>query len=95
MAYNQIKLTWTDNSNNETGFEIYRSTSAAGPFQIVATANTNTTSYTDSSLSASTTYYYQVNAVNAYGSSLGSGLKYSYYEGTWDNLPDFNTLNAN
>ncbi|HEY2725870.1 MAG TPA: PA14 domain-containing protein, partial [Parafilimonas sp.] len=92
LSFNQIKLTWTDNSNNETGFEIYRSTNAAGPFQIVATVNANATSYTDSSLSASTTYYYQLNAVNAYGSSLSSGLKYSYYEGTWDNLPDFNSL---
>jgi predicted esterase len=92
LAYNQIKLSWTDNSNNETGFEIYRSANAAGPFQIVATVNANTTSYSDSLLSASTTYYYQVNAVNQYGSSLSSGLKYSYYEGTWDNLPDFNSL---
>ncbi len=92
LAYNKVKLTWTDKSNNETGFEIYRSVSASGPFQIVATTNANATTYTDSSLSASTTYYYRINAVNAYGSSFGSGLKYSYYEGTWNNLPDFTTL---
>jgi len=92
LGYNKIKLTWTDNSNNETNFEVYRSTSATGPFQIVGTLNANVTLYTDSSLTGSTAYYYQVNAINQYGSSLGSGLKYSYYEGAWDNLPDFNSL---
>lgn len=92
LAFDKIKLTWTDNSNNETGFEVYRATSAAGPFQIVATLSANTATYTDSALSGSTTYYYQVNAINAYGSSTGKGLKYSYYEGTWNNLPDFNSL---
>ena len=92
LAFDKINLTWTDNSNNETSFEVYRAASASGPFQIVATLNANTTSYTDTSLSASSTYYYKVNAVNANGNSAASGLKYSYYEGTWNNLPDFNSL---
>ncbi len=26
------------------------------------------------------------------GASAGTGVKYAYYEGTWDNLPDFDTL---
>jgi predicted esterase len=71
LAYNKIKLTWTDDSNNETGFEVYRSTDSSGTFQIVATVGANTTTFTDSSLAASTTYYYKLNAINSFGSSSG------------------------
>lgn len=70
LAYNKIKVTWTDNSTNETGFEIYRATASAGPYTIVATVPAGTTSYTDSiALSASTKYTYRVQAINNYGSS--------------------------
>lgn len=93
LDYNRIKLTWTDNSNNESVFEIYRATSQSGPYEIIKTVAANVTSYTDSALNAATTYYYKVNAVNNAGSSSGGGgLKYSYYTGQWNNLPDFNNL---
>ena len=66
----QITLNWTDNSNNEVSFKIKRSTSAAGPFTALPTsANSNDTSYIDTGLTASTTYYYQVVASNAIGDS--------------------------
>jgi len=58
-AYNTIQLSWNDNSNNETGFEIYRSTSPDSTFSIIATTGANITSFADSSLSSSTTYYYK------------------------------------
>lgn len=93
LDYNRIKLTWTDNSNNESVFEIYRATNQSGPYEIVKTVAANVTSYTDSALNAATTYYYKVNAVNNAGSSSGGGgLKYSYYTGQWDNLPNFDNL---
>lgn len=69
LSYNQIKLTWTDNSNNETGFEIYRSTSSSGGFNTVYTTTSNKITYTDADLSPSTTYYYKILAINTYGSS--------------------------
>ena len=68
-SYNTIKLTWNDNSNNETGFEIYRATSLSGPFSIIKTTAANITSYTDTLLTPSTTYYYKVQSINKYGSS--------------------------
>jgi predicted esterase len=68
-SYNTIKLNWTDNSNNETGFEIYRGGSGTGPWQIVYTTKANITSYTDSTLSPVTSYFYEVQAINQYGSS--------------------------
>jgi P pilus assembly chaperone PapD len=67
--YSKLNLTWTDKSNNETGFEIYRSTSSAGTYTIVATAAANAVSYTDTALQASTPYYYKIRAIGNYGES--------------------------
>lgn len=101
-AYNKINIGWKDNSNNETGFEVYRSTSSTGTFNIVATTGANTTAFTDTTLSPSTTYYYKIQAINQYGNSGLSkqdttasgtnGLNYYFYTGTWSVLPDFTTL---
>jgi predicted esterase len=69
-SYKQITLTWTDNSSTETGFEIVRATAAAGPFSPLATTAAGTNNFVDNlALSPSTTYYYQVRAVNANGAS--------------------------
>lgn len=92
IDYTRINVSWSDNSNDETGFEIYRSENINGPFQIIATTTANTTSYIDSALSPLTTYYYMVKAINNSGTSISGGLKYSYYPGSWDNLPDFNSM---
>ncbi|MBS1745374.1 MAG: fibronectin type III domain-containing protein [Bacteroidetes bacterium] len=92
LDYTRINVSWTDNSSDETGFEVYRADNSNGPFQIIATTPANTTAYIDSALSPLTTYYYTVKAINNSGSSFSGGLKYSYYTGTWNNLPDFNSL---
>lgn len=98
VSYNKVNLTWNDNSNNETGFEIYRATGLNNPYTIIGTTVSNATSYTDSALVPQTTYYYQVKAINQYGNSgfnmaeMG-GLQYEYYEfGSITTLPDFNTI---
>ncbi|MBC7848757.1 MAG: fibronectin type III domain-containing protein [Chitinophagaceae bacterium] len=76
-AYNKINLTWRDNSANESGFEIVRSTSATGTFAQIATVNGS--AYTDSGLNANTRYYYKVRSVGAYGQS-----SYSSSEAKWN-----------
>ncbi|HVW99347.1 MAG TPA: PA14 domain-containing protein [Candidatus Babeliaceae bacterium] len=99
VSFKQINLTWTDNSANETGFEVYKSTSLGGPYNIVATTAANINTYSDSLCTPATTYYYKVQAINQYGSSgfnqadLG-GLSYSYYQvaSGLSKLPDFNSL---
>lgn len=78
-AFDRINITWTDNSNNETGFEVVRSTSAAGTFVPVATTAAGATSYIDSGLAANTKYYYKVRSVGAYGQS-----SYSSSETIWN-----------
>ena len=59
-----VTLNWQDNSNNELGFQIQRATSSGGPWSVVGSVGANVTSYTDSGLSPSTTFYYQVAAFN-------------------------------
>ncbi|MBI5383638.1 MAG: fibronectin type III domain-containing protein [Verrucomicrobia bacterium] len=67
----QINLAWTDNANNETGFAIERSTDNV-TFTPVASVGANVTTYANTGLSASTTYYYRVRASNSAGNSAYS-----------------------
>lgn len=69
---NAIMLYWSDNSSNETGFEISRSTTAKGTYIAVATVPANIISYTNSGLVKGRRYYYKIRAVNTAGSSAWS-----------------------
>ncbi|UZS00147.1 fibronectin type III domain-containing protein [Chondrinema litorale] len=91
ISYNQIDLTWVDNSEIETGFHIFRATNPAGPFYPIVITNANVTTYSDTGLDPETTYYYKVLALGEYGDSgfsdeINTGLVYSYYEGSFSNL---------
>ncbi|GAA4441922.1 hypothetical protein GCM10023091_27850 [Ravibacter arvi] len=68
ISYQQISLKWTDQSGNETGFEIERSTDGK-TFQKIVSVAANVTSYQNTGLTELTQYYYRVRAVNAIGSS--------------------------
>jgi fibronectin type 3 domain-containing protein len=59
-----ITLDWQNNADNELGFQIQRSTSSGGPWSLVGTVGVGVTSYTDTGLDLSTTYYYEVAAFN-------------------------------
>src|SRR5262249_52131646 len=61
VSSSQINLTWQDNSSNETGFLIERSTDGVH-WTLVATVGHNVTSYSDTGLSRRTKYYYRVRA---------------------------------
>jgi hypothetical protein len=70
-----MTVTWTDNSNNESGFIVKRGTTAAGPFTATGTTiGANVTTYADTGLSPNTAYYYQVFAQNANGPSSASNV---------------------
>lgn len=71
LSSSQIKLDWTDNASNETGFKIERSLNGVSYTQI-ATVGANVVTYTDTGLSPSTTYYYRIRAYNAGGDSAYS-----------------------
>lgn len=70
ISYKQINLNWSDNSSNETGFEIWRSINQTTGFITVGSATANATSFVDTiGLSASTKYYYQIRAIGQTGES--------------------------
>ena len=73
MSSSQINLSWTDNSNNETGFKVYR-TNHGKAFKEIATVGANVTTYADTGLKASTTYRYRVRAYNGSGNSDYSNI---------------------
>lgn len=58
-----MNLGWNDNSNNETGFRVYRNGSAVG------TVGENVRDYQDNGLNCGTSYYYEVRAYNGDGES--------------------------
>lgn len=67
-----IGLTWQDNASNETGYVVERASSAAFTSPVVTNLAAGVTSYTSSGLTAATTYYYRVKAVNGATSSAYS-----------------------
>lgn len=70
IAYNKIRLNWADNSSNETGFEVVRSTTATGTYLPVGRTDDNAVTYTDSGLVAARTYYYKLRAISPSSESV-------------------------
>jgi len=68
VSWDQINVGWRDNSSNETGFEVHRSTTGpSGAFALLATAGANATSYGNGGLAGSTQYCYEVRAFRTTG----------------------------
>ncbi|RYZ53306.1 MAG: hypothetical protein EOP49_07580, partial [Sphingobacteriales bacterium] len=61
-ATDKIQLKWTGVVNN-TGYQVWRSSFANGTYTKVADLAANTTTYTNTGLTASTLYYYKVKAI--------------------------------
>src|SRR5258708_2423819 len=70
VSSSQINLSWTA-SSGAASYNVLRSTTNGGPYSSVATGVAST-SYSDSGLAASTTYYYVVQAVNSIGTGVNS-----------------------
>ena len=60
-----IYLAWRDNSNNETGFRLYRRPHGSSDWVPVATIPANLTRFTDRGLSPGTHYDYLIQAFNS------------------------------
>jgi hypothetical protein len=64
-----VKLTWNDNSSNETGFILERKTgdiASVAPFTVINTLAADVVSFVDSSVAEFTTYTYRLKAFNLY-----------------------------
>jgi len=72
----QVRLTWTDNADNETGFVVERGADGVTFAQIATvgprTTGSATVTYVDTTVTAGNTFFYRVKAVNAGGSSAYS-----------------------
>lgn len=68
VACDQIDLSWTDNSANETSFKIERSDDGV-IFAQIDTVAANVTSYSDTTVAESTAYWYRVRAAVSCGDS--------------------------
>ncbi len=91
-AYNRVNLSWADNSNNEAGFEVVRSSQLLGTYVPIGTTPANTTSFIDSvGLAANTRYWYKVRAVNQFGVSGFISL----LEGMWNLNSNYNDGSGN
>ncbi|MBN1676688.1 MAG: fibronectin type III domain-containing protein [Kiritimatiellae bacterium] len=73
----RIDVSWTDNSDNETGFKVDRRQSGTTEWVRIATPGANAMGHTDSGLAAETKYYYKVKAYNGQGDSEEAGPAYA------------------
>src|SRR5207302_1151836 len=67
----QVNLAWTDNSTNETGFNVYKSTDGVN-FALLASVGANVIAYTWTAATPGTSYSFRVTASNAVGESAAS-----------------------
>ena len=80
---NSITVTWTAavadvgtpdrSATNISNYEVFRSTNAAGPFTSLGTVSSSTLTFTDSTVTAGTTFFYQIGLV--YRIVTGTALK--------------------
>jgi hypothetical protein len=77
---NSVSLTWDDNSDNETGFEITQSENG-GSYTVIANVGANATSHAITGLSENTDYTFGVKAVNNDGQS-GTAISNAITTGT-------------
>ena len=69
-----VQLNWTDNADNETNYLVERALGETMTYEIIATLESNASSYTDIGLTPNTIYKYRVKAINQFGDSFYSNL---------------------
>jgi len=89
LSSSQLDVSWTANTELDLDhYNVYRSTSG-GPYNLIASTTTNL--YSDTGLTASTTYYYKVTAVDKAGNE---GIPSSEASGTTSEAPALPTMHV-
>lgn len=80
-------LSWSDNSTNETGFEIERDDdqNSIGEWNTIATVGAGVEEFVDESVQAGRVYTYRVRAVNGFGVSEYTNM--ATFDTTGDGKP--------
>jgi hypothetical protein len=73
VSQTQVDLAWTSSGSGVTGFKIERKTGAGGAYSQIALASSSARSYSDTSVSAGTTYVYRVRSTSGASDSGYSG----------------------
>ena len=92
VSSTQIDLSWADTNRNESGYRIEHATNSGGPWILVQTTPANTTSWSDTGLTPSTTYFYRVRAFHALGESLDATASATTNNPTAVSLADFSAI---
>jgi chitodextrinase len=82
LANGQVSLTWTDQSTDENGFEIWRRRQTGTtftPWKMAPIVPVNATSFIDQGLAPSSTYQYKIRAVGNAGRSNYTPLAANQY----------------
>jgi hypothetical protein len=69
LSETEIDLKWSDNADNETGFEIMRAEGNRAAWENLITINPDTENYKDENLNKGTFYQYIIRSFNQYGFS--------------------------
>lgn len=64
VSATRIELGWSDNSSNETSFELQRHSSLESDFMTLVEPPAGSTGYSDESVSGNTLYYYRIRSVS-------------------------------
>jgi probable HAF family extracellular repeat protein len=72
LSGDRVRLTWTDNAGNESGFRVQRALGSQGSFVVVGQVAANVATFTDTTANGGKAYRYRVQAYNAAGSSSWS-----------------------
>jgi fibronectin type 3 domain-containing protein len=60
-----VGLSWTASTSDVAGYNVYRGPASTGPFSKINPSLNSNTAYTDSTVAANQTYYYETTAVNS------------------------------
>lgn len=87
LSDSSIKLTWTDNSDNEASFQIERMKDGTGTWTQVRSERANAVTWTDAFLTKKTGYSYRIKARNTIGDSAWSNVSAATTFDTKPNQP--------
>jgi fibronectin type 3 domain-containing protein len=67
VVQHTVSLNWTPSTSQVNGYNVYRGSTAGGPYARLNSSPDANTAYSDASVASAHTYYYVTTAVNSSG----------------------------